>query len=142
MSAVREPLRVERFAACAASVEELWALVGDLTRLDEWTDAALVTAPPRWHEGAAATIALAGREHTWRVLTLRERTWELVAELEQGRVGAGCHVVDEGARTRLVLVATLAPAGSRWKARTVELPAMARRLERWAAAAVRLAGPQ
>lgn len=142
MSAVRDPLRVERYAACAASVAELWALVGDLARLDEWTDATLVAAPPRWQEGAAATIALDGRERTWRVLTLRERTWELAAELEQGRVGAGCHVVGEGARTRLVLVATLAPAGSRWKARTVELPAMARRLERWAAAAVRVASPR
>lgn len=133
---VSAPLQVERYVACTADVAEVWALVGDLSRLEEWTDARLLAAPAAWQEGATATIELDGQPATWQVLTWQATTWELVATLPTGRFAAGCHVAGEGVRTRLVLAATLEPAGSRWKARTVEVPLLARRLERWAGAAV------
>ena len=133
------PMSVERFAATSSGAEALWAVVGDPARIPEWTDADRVEVIGDVQAGARVAIVMGERRTDWRLLTFTDRTWEIERQGRLGWVGLGARVVDEGERARLVLVGSLDPSASRWRARVVELPRMGAMLDRWATAAVDLA---
>ena len=133
------PMSVERFAASVAGADALWAVVGDPVRIPEWTDADSVDVLGEAAPGTRVAIRLGERRTDWRLLTVGDRAWEIERHGRVGWIGLGAKVVDEGERARLVLVGSLEPAGSRWRARVVELPRIGAMLDRWACAAVDLA---
>lgn len=133
------PMSVERFAASVAGADALWEVVGDPARIPEWTDADRVEVLDEPVPGARVAVHRRERRTDWRLLTYGARAWEIERHGRVGWIGLGAKVVDEGERARLVLVGSLEPAGSRWRARVVELPRIGAMLDRWACAAVDLA---
>ena len=133
-------LRFELFATGSVSTDALWAVVGDPWRLSEWTDVESVASvepdPPR--VGTQVATVEAGTTRLWEVTTLESRLIELRTTTERGGVGIGCRVVrDSRGGSRLVLAAGLERSGL--KARLFDLPALRRRMDRWAERALRVA---
>jgi hypothetical protein len=134
-------LRFELFAAGRASPEALWALVGVPARLPEWTDAESVAgAPTGLEEGAEfVTVEAGGRRLAWRIITADQRLWEAATATPRGHVQLGLRVVRQTGGSRLVLAGALTPAGTRWRARLLDVPSLRGRMDRWAARAMELA---
>lgn len=135
-------LRWELFATGTASPEDTWALVSDLSRLPEWTDADAVEPPLGPLEvGAEFFVSVAGRRLLWRLTTVEPRLLEATTDVPRGRLGIGVRVAADPRGTRLVLAGGLDGDGAaaRWRARLVDVPAMRRRFDRWTAAALQRA---
>jgi hypothetical protein len=137
-------VRFEMFATGRASTDALWALVGDPWRLAEWTDVESVAhvrgEPVR--VGTAIETVEAGTTRVWEVVTLEGRLIEMRTTTERGGVAVGFRVVrDARGGSRLVLAAGLDPTGTfaRLRARLFDVPALQRRMDRWAANALRIA---
>src|SRR5680860_359654 len=128
--------RVELFASAAVKPEALWALVRDVRRLPEWTDADEVltveppaTSPPPTSPppppsppsprspdldvavGTTVVTRDGPRRLSWTVTAREPRVLELGTTLEHGRLGIGVSVVREamGARARIVLASAYQP---------------------------------
>ena len=80
-----------------------------------------------------------GERHLdWVVITVGERLIEAKTDgCEVGRLGFGVRVTADPAGSRLVMAGMLDPAHGRLRARTVDLPSLRRRCERWMDVAVR-----
>lgn len=136
-------LQFEMFSTVPCTPDELWALVGDLRRLPEWTDAdRVLSAPePPVEVGARFTTETGSDGLTWVVITSLERLLEIKTDdLAAGRFGVGVRVVPDPVGSRLVLAGMLDPARSTLRARLVDLPALRARLDRWSDLAVRALG--
>jgi hypothetical protein len=135
-------LQFEMFSAGMVSPDDLWALVGDPARAAEWTDAdevVMVPEPPI-AVGTRFRTREGGRELEWVVITAAERLLEVKTDgCDAGRFGVGVRVVDDPVGARLILAGMLDPVGGRIRARTVELPSLRRRCERWVDTALRVA---
>jgi hypothetical protein len=135
-------LQFELFTAVPVSPERLWALVGDLRRVPEWTDAErILHAPePPLEVGARFTTVDGGRELRWVVITVANRLIEVKTDDGPwGRFGVGVRVAPDPVGSRLILAGLLDPAGSRLRARLRHLPSLRARTERWADLALRRA---
>jgi hypothetical protein len=133
-------LRTELYAVTTAAPDDLWAVVGDLWRLAEWTDADHVDAvtpdPPQ--VGTEVVTTERGQARTWQVVTKQNRLWEIATDAANGRLTVGFRVVRDPRGARLIMASGLEPKAKvgAVRARTVELPALRRRLDRWSAAAL------
>lgn len=137
-------VRFEMFATGAVSTDALWALVGDPWRLAEWTDVESVAdvEPDPPAVGARVVTVEAGTTRTWEILTLSNRLIEMRTDTERGAVAVGFRVVrDSRGGSRLVLAAGLDRTGfaGGLRARILDGPALQRRMDRWAATALRVA---
>jgi hypothetical protein len=133
-------LQFELFTAVPVAPERLWALVGDVRRIPEWTDADHVMQPPEppLEVGARFTTVDAGRELRWVVITVADRLIEAKTDDGPcGRFGVGVRVAPDPIGSRLILAGLLDPSGSRVRARVQHLPALRSRAERWADLALR-----
>jgi hypothetical protein len=136
-------LQLEMFATATCSPDALWALVGDLRRVPEWTDAEEVRGAPEPPNrvGARFTTTDGGSQRSWVVISAAERLVEAKTDdCAAGRVGVGLRVAGDPHGSRLILAGMLDPSGSALRARLRDLPALRARLERWADRAVRAAG--
>lgn len=136
-------VHVELFAASSVPPEDAWAVVGDLSRLAEWTDADLVHQA---HDGPVTVgtelrVVTGGQEQTWRVLTVEPRVLEVAADMPRGHLALGVRVVRERAGSRIVLAGVMQTAGTAatLRARLVAAPALRRRFDRWTRRALDLA---
>ena len=137
-------VRFEMFHSSSVSSDALWAVVGDLWRLPEWTDvesvADISAEPPG--VGTEVETVEAGTTRLWRITTWEPRLYEMVTQTERGDVGFGCRVVrDNRGGSRIVLAAGLqAPTmAKRLRARLLDGPSLRRRMDEWARDAVRVA---
>ena len=137
-------VRFEMFATGRVSTDALWAVVGDPWRLAEWTDVESVAhvrgEPVR--VGTTIETVEAGTTRLWEVVTLESRLIEMRTTTERGGVAVGFRVVrDARGGSRLVLAAGLDPIGfgGRLRARLLDGPSLQRRMDRWAANALRVA---
>lgn len=94
--------------------------------------------PAGWAVGQHFTLDGTGGT-SWSVIGTGQRLVEVVAGTACGRLGIGVRVIGlhgerpaGGARSRVVFVGRLEPAGSRIKARLRDLPTLRRRFDRWA----------
>jgi hypothetical protein len=136
------PLQFEMFAAGMMSPDDLWALVGDPRRVAEWTDAEeLVSAPePPFEVGDRFTTRDGARELRWVVITTGDKLLEVKTDgCDAGRFGVGVRVAADPIGSRLILAGMLDPVSGRIRARSLELPALRRRCERWVDTALRVA---
>lgn len=133
-------IRFELFAAGPARPEDVWALVGDLHRLPEWTDAARVEVHGERLSPSAVVIAEGDRSLEWLVTTWERRLLELSTSLPSGRLSLGVRVLPDPIGSRVVLACAFEPAslapGVRF--RLLGAPALRRRFDRWACSAVRV----
>jgi hypothetical protein len=139
---VAEVLQFEMFTAGLMGPDALWGLVGDLRRVAEWTDAEGVSdAPAAPAVGDRFRTVDGGRELGWVVITAADRLLEVKTDdCPAGRFGVGVRVAPDPVGSRLIVAGMLDPVGSRLRARTIELPALRRRCERWVDTALRVAG--
>jgi hypothetical protein len=137
---VQPPLQFEMFAVAVRSPDDLWALVGDLRQVAEWTDAdEVVSAPePPFGVGTRFTTRDGERHLDWVVITSEEHLLEVKTDgCEAGRFGVGVRVSPDPVGSRLILAGMLDPVAGRVRARTLDLPPLRRRCERWVDRAVR-----
>ena len=133
-------LQLEVFAAAPVPPAALWALVGDLARLPEWTSATTVAdLPAEPALGATFTTRQDGETLVWTLITVEPQLLEAKADTACGRVGIGARVVPDPAGSRLILAGMLRPTVGAVRARLVEGPRLRRRFDEWCAAAVRIA---
>lgn len=136
-------VRVELFAAGSVPPEDVWAVVGDVGRLPEWTDADWVEPVPERPVavGTELLVLVDRQERVWRVITAEQRVLELEADTPRGAVSMGVRVVRERAGSRIVLAGALHPTGTAaiLRARLVDAPALRRRFDRWTRRALDLA---
>jgi hypothetical protein len=136
-------LQFELFSAIPVSPDELWALVGDLRRLPEWTDADRVIDPPSElppSVGDRFTTVDGARELRWVVITSGPRLLEVKTDDGPcGRFGVGFRVAADPVGSRLILAGLLDPARGTLRGRLVDLPALRARSERWTELALRAA---
>lgn len=136
-------LQFEMFTTARCSPDVLWALVGDLRRIPEWTEAdAVLAAPePPVEVGARFTTQAGEQRLEWVVITAAERLIEVKTDdLPAGRFGVGVRVAPDPLGSRLILAGMLDPARGRLRARVLDLPALRSRMDRWSDVAVRAAG--
>jgi len=131
-------LQFEVFTSVPRPPETVWAVVGDLRSLPRWTDVEHVedapAAPPE--RGARFDTVTRDLRLSWVVLTSDTHLLEVKADdTPCGRLGLGVSVAPDGPGSRLVLAGLLDPSCSTLRARTVEVPRLRRRLDRWAARA-------
>lgn len=135
--------RFELFATAPVDAEATWAVVGDPWRLPEWTDATAVVSvdPEPLEVGSELVLAVGEQRQRWRVTTVEATLWEAMTELGRRRVGIGVRVVRELDGTRLVLAGAVRSAGRApaLRERLWLAPALRRRFDRWAPAALRAA---
>lgn len=129
------PLQFELFASSAAPADDLWAVVGDPSRLPEWTDVDEVRADGLVEGGRIVTVT-DDHELEWTVVTVGTRIWEARADVPAGTLGLGARVVAEPRGSRLVLAAALTPSGSRLQASLLVMPKLRARCDRWAGRAL------
>jgi uncharacterized membrane protein len=134
--------RFEVYAAGPADPERVWALVGDLRRLPEWTDADSVeeldAGPPA--VGTTFVTRVGGRRLGWRVRTLEPRLIEAATWLPGGVLGIGVRVVaGEDGGSRVILAGAYAPNSRRSSLRFSLSggPRLRRRFDRWSPVAAR-----
>jgi len=136
-------LRFELFAAGPGRPEDVWALVGDLRRLPEWTDAERVEVRGDRPDEAGGAVATSegDRRLEWTVTTRERRLVELSTSLPQGRLGLGVRVLPDPLGSRVVLACAFSPTtrAARFRFLLVDGPALRRRFDRWASSAVRVA---
>lgn len=133
-------LQFELFAAAPVDPARLWALVGDLARLPEWTDAdAIEGAPDVPAIGDRFTTLDGDRLLRWVVITSQPRLLEAKTDTACGRLGVGVSVAADPAGSRLVLAGLLDASVPAWRARLLEVPRLRRRFDAWSARAVRAA---
>lgn len=128
-------LQFEVFTSVPRPPASVWAVVGDLRSLPRWTEVTHVEdAPPPPPERGARFVTVDERQAlTWVVLTSEERLLEVKTdEAPCGRLGLGVSVTADELGSRLVLAGLLDPSCSTLRARTVEVPRLRRRLDRWA----------
>ena len=128
------------FASGSVASDALWAVVGDPWRLAEWTDVESVAdvrpEPPQ--VGTQIETVEAGTMRMWRITTRESRLFEMTTTTERGRLDIGCRVVrDNRGGSRIVLAAGLERSGLR--TRLLDVPALRRRMERWAHTALEIA---
>lgn len=137
------PVRVELFATGKAPPEDAWAIVGDLRRLPEWTEAERIEriAPEPVEIGTEIVITAQGHSRLWRVLTVEPRLLEVRTETARGPLEIGARVIRERSGSRLVLAGAYRPGSTRQalRARALDAPALRRRFDRWSRAALDLA---
>jgi hypothetical protein len=136
---------IELYATGSAAPAAVWALVGNPCRLPEWTDAEHVEdlSAETPAVGMTFVTVAAGQRLSWRLVTAEDRTLEAVAAAPFGELAVGVRAaMTQGGGTRLVLVAHLDhPGGLRGLRIRLGLGAtLRRRMDRWAHAALRLAG--
>lgn len=135
-------VRFELFAAGPARPEDVWALVGDLCRLPEWTDAERVEVHgDRPDEaGGEVTTAEGDRRLDWTVTTRQRRLVELSTTMPRGRLGLGARVLPDPLGSRVVLACAFDAdtRASRFRFWLIDGPALRRRFDRWASSAVRV----
>jgi hypothetical protein len=138
-----DPLQFEMFSAGMLSPDDLWELVGDLSRVAEWTDADdVLDAPARrpYAVGDRFATTDGGRRLDWVVITSEDRLLEVKTDgCDAGRFGVGVRVVSDPIGARLILAGMLDPVGGRIRARSLEVPSLRRRCERWVHTALALA---
>lgn len=137
-------LRFEMFATGSVDTDSLWSVVGDPWRLAEWTDVESVAdvRPDPPQVGTTIETVEAGTTRLWEVFTLTSRLIEMRTSTERGGMAVGFRVVrDARGGSRLVLAAGLEPSGAAAtvRARLLDVPALQRRMDRWAANALRVA---
>ncbi len=137
--------RFEIYAAGPARPEDAWALVGDLSRLPEWTDVERVEFP-EGRSGEAGTGVVTherGRRLAWTVSTREQRLVELVTTVPRGELGIGVRVVPDPLGCRVILAGAFAPAtrAARLRFAVLDGPALRRRFDRWATTAARSRRP-
>ena len=137
-------VRFEMFATGGASTDTLWSVVGDPWRLPEWTDVESVAnvTPDPPQVGTTVETVEAGTTRMWEIFTLSSRLIEMRTQTERGGIAVGFRVVrDARGGSRLVLAAGLEPSGvaGTVRARLLDVPALQRRMDRWAANALRVA---
>jgi len=159
---------VELFASAAVKPEALWALVRDVRRLPEWTDADEVltveppaTSPPPTSPppppsppsprspdldvavGTTVVTRDGPRRLSWTVTAREPRVLELGTTLEHGRLGIGVSVVREamGARARIVLASAYQPdtTAAALRFRIAGAAGLRRRFDAWTRRALRAA---
>lgn len=137
------PVRVELFATGGAPPEDTWAIVGDLQRLPEWTDAERVErlTPGPVAVGTELVLTVDGGSRLWRVSTVEPRLMEVLTETARGPLEIGVRVVRERSGSRLVLAGAFRPGSfaQTVRARALDAPALRRRFDRWSRAALDLA---
>lgn len=137
------PVRVELFATGNAPPEDAWAIVGDLRRLPEWTDAERVEriTPEPVAVGSEIVVTVEGRSRLWRVLTVEPRLLEVRTQTARGPLEIGARVIRERSGSRLVLAGVYRPRSTpqALRARAFDAPALRRRFDRWSRAALDLA---
>jgi hypothetical protein len=130
----------ELFAPSPTGPEELWAVVGDLGRLPEWTSATGVADVPDAPVVGDEFVSLHdGGALRWSVITAERWLLEARADTDCGRLGVGVRVTADPAGSRLVLAGMLRPTVGGVRARLVEVPRLRRRFDEWSARAVRIA---
>ncbi len=150
--------RFEIYAAGPARPEDAWALVGDLSRLREWTDVERVefsgpqarpeggrrqTREPQFpgagEAGTGVVTHERGRRLAWTVSTREQRLVELVTTVPAGELGIGVRVVPDPLGCRVILAGVFAPAtrAARLRFAVLDGPALRRRFDRWATTAAR-----
>lgn len=136
-------VRVELYAVGNAPPEDLWAVVGDLRRLPEWTDADSVERiePEPVEVGTEVVVVSGGAPQTWQVMTAEPRVLEVRTDTPRGPVAFGVRVARERSGSRVVLAGALHPAGfaGTLRARALHAPALRRRFDRWTRRALDLA---
>ncbi len=135
-------LQFEMFATGIHPPDDLWALVGDPARAAEWTDADTVTSVPEppLEVGSRFATTDGGRTLDWVVITVGPRLLEVKTDgCTAGRFGVGVRVTPDPIGCRLIIAGMLDPAGGRLRARSVDLPALRRRCERWSERALKVA---
>lgn len=136
-------LEFELFAASPTSPEALWALVGELGRLPEWTDATgCADLPSEPREGATFVTLHGDQRLEWTLITAEPRLLEAKADTACGRLGIGVRVAPDPHGSRLVLAGALKPSVGALRARTIELPRLRRRFDDWSTRAVKVATRQ
>lgn len=137
-------INFEMFATSSVSSDALWAVVGDLWRLSEWTDVESVAnvrgEPPA--VGTEVETVESGTTRLWRVTTWERRLYEMRTMTERGEVGFGCRVVrDARGGSRLILAAGVEGDGfvGGLRARLLDVPSLRRRMDTWAHDALRVA---
>lgn len=138
------PLRFEMFHAGSVSSDALWAVVGDVWRLPEWTDVESVADVRGEPVGVGTEVETveAGTTRLWRITTWESRLYEMRTDTERGEVGFGCRVVrDNRGGSRIILAAGLEATGfaAGLRARLLDAPSLRRRMDGWAREAVRVA---
>ena len=149
----------EVYAVANRSPAELWALVGDFSRLAEWTDADAVEGPPEppYTVGQRFRTTDQGRGRMWTVITAPQtqdgRGDPYLVEVKTddidcGRLGIGIRVAHDPLGARLILAGLLDPlskgeAATSWTGRRkttagrlVHMPRIRSRFDRWTARAV------
>ena len=136
-------ISAEMYAPTAADADALWAVVGDPWRLPAWLDVDEVTSvdPEPVEVGSEIVAVSNGALQTWHVLTVRHKLLELTTDTPDGRFSLGYRVVAQKPGCRLVMAAGLEPTRKvgGMRARMVELPALRKRLDRWATRAIHAA---
>ena len=128
------------FASGSVASDALWAVVGDPWRLPEWTDVESVAhvrpEPPQ--VGTQIETVEAGTTRVWRLTTRESRLFEMTTTTERGTLDIGCRVVrDNRGGSRIILAAGLERSGLR--TRLFDVPALRRRMDRWATTALEIA---
>lgn len=134
---------LELFATGSAPPEDTWAIVGDLRRLPEWTDAERVerVGPDPVEVGTEIVVVVEGASRLWRVVTVEPRLLEVRTETARGPLEIGARVVRERSGSRLVLAGVYRPTtfARAVRARALDAPALRRRFDRWTRTALELA---
>ncbi|MBA2316835.1 MAG: hypothetical protein H0V93_03515 [Euzebyales bacterium] len=132
----------EVYATSPAPPAALWALVGDLRRLTEWTDAETIAGAPEppLEVGQRFATSDRGRERGWVIITTAERLVEIKTDdTPCGRLGIGVRAAPDPLGSRLVLAGLLDAPPRGLRARTMHVPRLRARFDRWCSAAVSLA---
>jgi hypothetical protein len=139
----------EVYATSPASPAALWALVGDLRRLTEWTDAEAITGAPEppLEVGQRFATTDRGQERGWVVITAEDRLVEVKTDdTPCGRLGIGVRAAPDtrGGEhgSRLILAGLLDASPHSLRARTLHVPRLRARFDRWTAAALRQVSPE
>ena len=142
-------VRTEVYAVGRMNGDRLWAVVGDLWRLAEWTGADLVRAvdPEPVDVGTVVATVEDGQARTWRVTTESRWLREMESPRPAGVLSLGYRVVRDPLGCRLILAAGLEREDGRrlsglaaLRSRMIDLPSLRTQLDRWSRDALRAAG--
>lgn len=134
----------ELYATGSAEPDRLWAVVGDLRRLGEWTDLGTVerVAPEPVAVGTEVVTAQPGASDlTWRVVTAEPRLVEMTTSTTGTTTSVGWRVVRDPRGSRLIVAGAVDRSGRMGaiRSRLVDLPGWRRRIDAWTRRALRAA---